>query len=122
VAKAKGRPRGKQPKLNVRQEARLSPCTEPGDHSVAELGDLFGVARSTVYRAIQRDAARQPTSRQLVRRREGWSRTDPVAAPTPPLELYNARGEVLSGPAATATLESSAAESNRQRRLIRPGS
>ena len=25
-----------------------------GEHSVAELGDLFGVTRSTVYRAIQR--------------------------------------------------------------------
>ncbi len=25
------------------------------EHSVAELGDLFGVTRSTVYRALQRD-------------------------------------------------------------------
>ncbi len=50
--------------------ARASPAylvlDEPGAgvdpehlHSVAELGDLFGVTRSTVYRAIQRDAARQ---------------------------------------------------------------
>jgi len=30
----------------------------PASTSAAELGDLFGVARSTVYRAIQRDAAR----------------------------------------------------------------
>lgn len=30
-----------------------------GEHSVSELGDLFGVGRSTVYRAIQRAAARQ---------------------------------------------------------------
>ena len=33
-----------------------------GEHSVAEVGDLFGVTRSTVYRAIQRDAARQRTA------------------------------------------------------------
>jgi hypothetical protein len=59
VAKAKGRLRGKQPKLNVRQEAHLVALYRAGERSVAELGDLFGVTRSTVYRAIQRDAARQ---------------------------------------------------------------
>ena len=59
VARAKGRLRGKQPKLNVRQEAHLVALHRAGEHSVAELGDLFGVTRSTVYRAIQRDAARR---------------------------------------------------------------
>ena len=59
VAKAKGRLRGKQPKLNPRQEAHLVALHRTGEHSVSELGDLFGVARSTVYRAIQRDVARQ---------------------------------------------------------------
>jgi hypothetical protein len=32
------------------------------EHSVAELGDLFGITRSTVYGAIERDAARQRTA------------------------------------------------------------
>ncbi len=59
VARAKGRLRGKQPKLNVRQEAHLVALHRAGEHSVAELGDLFGVTRSTVYRAIQRDAVRR---------------------------------------------------------------
>ncbi len=59
VARAKGHLRGKQPKLNVRQEAHLVALHRAGEHSVAELGDLFGVTRSTVYRAIQRDATRQ---------------------------------------------------------------
>jgi len=59
VAKAKGRLRGKQPKLNPRQEAHLVALHHAGDHSTAELGDLFGVARSTVYRAIARDARRR---------------------------------------------------------------
>lgn len=62
VARAKGRLRGKQPKLNVRQEAHLVALHRAGEHSVAELGDLFGVTRSTVYRAIQRVAARQRTA------------------------------------------------------------
>jgi len=44
VAKAKGRLRGKQPKLNVRQEAHLVALFDAGEHSTAELADLFGVA------------------------------------------------------------------------------
>src|SRR6185436_10067639 len=57
VAKAKGRLRGKQPKLNPRQEAHLVGLLQAGEHSTAELADLFGVARSTVYRAQQRHRA-----------------------------------------------------------------
>jgi len=63
IAKAKGRLRGKQPKLNPRQEAHLVALLKSGEYSTAELGDLFGVARSTVYRAIGRDAARQRAQR-----------------------------------------------------------
>jgi hypothetical protein len=48
VAKAKGRLRGKQPKLNRRQEAHLVALLKGGEYSTAELADLFGVARSTV--------------------------------------------------------------------------
>lgn len=55
VAKAKGRLRGRQPKLNPRQEAHLVALHRAGSHSTAELGDLFGVGRSTVYRALERD-------------------------------------------------------------------
>ena len=62
VAKAKGRLRGKQPKLNPRQEAHLVALQRAGEHSTAELGDIFGVARSTFYRAIQRDKRRQLTT------------------------------------------------------------
>src|SRR4051812_42628715 len=51
LAKAKGRWRGEQPKPNPRQEAHLIAMLETGEHSTAELADLFGVGRSTVYRA-----------------------------------------------------------------------
>ena len=57
VAKAKGRLRGKQPKLNPRQEAHLVALHAAGEHAGAEVAELFGVARSTVYRAIERAAA-----------------------------------------------------------------
>lgn len=53
IAKAKGRLRGKKPKLNARQEAHLVALHEAGEHTSAE---LFGVARSTVYRAVERAA------------------------------------------------------------------
>jgi DNA invertase Pin-like site-specific DNA recombinase len=57
VAKAKGRLRGKQPKLNPRQEAHLVALHAAGEHTSAELAELFGVARSTVYRAVERATA-----------------------------------------------------------------
>ena len=48
VAKAKGRLRGKQPKLTPRQEAHLVQLHRTGKHTSAELAELFNVARSTV--------------------------------------------------------------------------
>jgi DNA invertase Pin-like site-specific DNA recombinase len=54
VAKAKGRLRGKQPKLSPRQEAHLVELYAAGERTSAELAELFGVARSTVYRALER--------------------------------------------------------------------
>jgi DNA invertase Pin-like site-specific DNA recombinase len=54
VAKVKGRLRGKQPKLNPCQEAHLVSLMVSGEHSTAELADLFRVGRSTVYRALER--------------------------------------------------------------------
>ena len=58
IAKAKGRLRGKQPKLNPRQEAHLIALHRAGELSTAELADLFGVGRSTVYRALERSRSR----------------------------------------------------------------
>jgi DNA invertase Pin-like site-specific DNA recombinase len=54
VAKAKGRLRGKQPKLSAPQEAHLVELHAAGKHTSAELAELFSVARSTVYRALER--------------------------------------------------------------------
>jgi DNA invertase Pin-like site-specific DNA recombinase len=62
VAKAKGRLRGKQPKLSPLQEAHLVELHRGGQHASADLAELFGVARSTVYRALQRAGATTPTA------------------------------------------------------------
>ena len=54
VAKAKGRLRGKQPKLTPNQEKHLVTLWRDGTHTSTDLAELFSVGRSTVYRAIQR--------------------------------------------------------------------
>ncbi len=46
--------RGKQPKCEPAQEAHLVELWRAGKHTSAELAALFSVARSTVYRAVQR--------------------------------------------------------------------
>lgn len=54
VAKAAGRLRGKQPKLSKAQEKHLIEVHQRGEHTTAQIAELFSVGRSTVYRAIQR--------------------------------------------------------------------
>jgi DNA invertase Pin-like site-specific DNA recombinase len=54
VAKAKGKLRGKQPKLTARQQAHLVKEHRSGEHTIADLAELFSVSRATVYRVLER--------------------------------------------------------------------
>nr|WP_285241984.1 recombinase family protein [Pseudarthrobacter sp. fls2-241-R2A-127] len=54
VARAKGRLKGKQPKLSKTQRKHLFTLHDAGEHTQAELAELFGVSRTTVYRELQR--------------------------------------------------------------------
>jgi DNA invertase Pin-like site-specific DNA recombinase len=54
VAKAKGRLRGKLPKLTVNQAKHLVELDALGTYSRAELAELFSVGRSTIYRTLHR--------------------------------------------------------------------
>jgi DNA invertase Pin-like site-specific DNA recombinase len=54
VARAKGRLKGKPPKLSQAQQAHLLKQLETGEHTIPELAELFSVSRATVYRVIQR--------------------------------------------------------------------
>lgn len=58
VARARGKRRGKQPKLSARQHKELRRMYDTGDYSISDLGDLFTVSRPTIYRTLQRTAAR----------------------------------------------------------------
>jgi DNA invertase Pin-like site-specific DNA recombinase len=54
VAKANGRLRGKQPKLKPYQAKHLLELHDLGTYTQAELAELFGVGRSTIYRSLER--------------------------------------------------------------------
>jgi len=54
VAKAKGRLKDEQPKLSKTQRKHLLTPHDAGEHTQAELAELFRVSRTTVYRELQR--------------------------------------------------------------------
>ena len=54
IAKAKGKLRGKQPKLSLKQQNELKRMHETGDHSISDLAEIFAVSRPTVYRTLNR--------------------------------------------------------------------
>ncbi|WP_079183411.1 helix-turn-helix domain-containing protein [Kitasatospora aureofaciens] len=54
VARAKGKLKGKQPKLSSRQQAHLVQLHQAGEHTIADLAELFSVSRPTMYRVLER--------------------------------------------------------------------
>ena len=59
IARAKGRLKGKAPKLSPTQRTVLLKLHGAGEHSIAELAELFSVSRATVYREITRTPAKK---------------------------------------------------------------
>ncbi len=54
MARGREQLRGRPPKLDQRQEHHIVGLYQTGDYTVREVGDLFNVSRSTVYRAVRR--------------------------------------------------------------------
>lgn len=54
VARAKGKLKGKKPKLSDRRQTELRRMYDTGDYSIGDLAELFDVSRPTVYRVLQR--------------------------------------------------------------------
>lgn len=57
VARAKGRLKGKPPKLSERRQVELRKMHGTGEYSISELAELFAVSRPTVYRVLRHAAA-----------------------------------------------------------------
>ena len=62
VAKAKGRLKGKQPKLTAAQQKHLVDLYHQGEYTSTELAELLQVGRSTVYRTLARAKAQAMTA------------------------------------------------------------
>ena len=54
VARARGRLRGKTPKLSDRRQAELRRMHATGEYTISDLAELFAVSRPTVYRVLAR--------------------------------------------------------------------
>ena len=54
IARARGKLRGKQPKLSDRQQRELCRMHVTGEYSISDLAELFSVSRPTVYRTLNR--------------------------------------------------------------------
>ncbi len=58
IARAKGKLRGKQPKLSDKQQRELCRMHATGDYSISDLAEVFSVSRPTVYRTLKRHQTR----------------------------------------------------------------
>jgi DNA invertase Pin-like site-specific DNA recombinase len=54
IARAKGKLKGKQPKLSTKQQKELCRMHDTGEYSISDLAELFSVSRPTVYRTLIR--------------------------------------------------------------------
>ncbi len=54
IARAKGKLKGRRPKLSTRQQQELSRMHATGDYSISDLAELFSISRPTVYRTLER--------------------------------------------------------------------
>jgi DNA invertase Pin-like site-specific DNA recombinase len=54
IARAKGKLRGKQPKLSDKQQKELRRMHGTGKYSISDLAELFSISRPTVYRTLAR--------------------------------------------------------------------
>ncbi|MFC5183619.1 recombinase family protein [Actinomadura harenae] len=54
IARARGKLKGRQPKLTARQQAELVRMHATGDYTIAELMEVFSIGRATVYRVLDR--------------------------------------------------------------------
>ncbi|MFE0588332.1 helix-turn-helix domain-containing protein [Micromonospora echinospora] len=62
IAKAKGKLKGRAPKLSKTRQAHLLKLHATGEHTITELAELFEVSRPTVYRVLDRSSITTATA------------------------------------------------------------
>jgi DNA invertase Pin-like site-specific DNA recombinase len=62
IARAKGKLKGRAPKLSTARQAHLLKLHAAGEHTIVELAALFEVSRQTVYRVLERASATTATA------------------------------------------------------------
>ena len=67
VASARGRLKGKPPKLSASQQQHLLKLFDAEEKTVPELAELFSVSRATVYRVLDRHNKREPVAPSAAR-------------------------------------------------------
>jgi DNA invertase Pin-like site-specific DNA recombinase len=65
VARAKGKLRGKSPKLSDKQQKELCRMHGTGDYSISDLAEVFSVSRPTVYRTLGRQRLARSSSSEI---------------------------------------------------------
>jgi DNA invertase Pin-like site-specific DNA recombinase len=66
IARAKGRLKGRKPKLTTKQQTELRRMRGTGHYTISDLAELFNISRPTVYRTL---AAAESVPAQRGRRR-----------------------------------------------------
>ncbi len=56
VARANGKLKGRKPKFTGYQQTQLTKLHAEGGHTISDLAGMFGISRSAVYRALDRQA------------------------------------------------------------------
>ena len=54
VARAKGKLKGRQPKLSPKQQVELKKVHGAGEHSISDLAEIFDVSLPIIYRTLNR--------------------------------------------------------------------
>lgn len=65
VARAKGKLKGKKPKLSDRRQTELRRMYDTGEYSISDLAEVFAVSRPTVYRVLKRTQSECAGSKEV---------------------------------------------------------
>jgi DNA invertase Pin-like site-specific DNA recombinase len=79
LARAKGKLRGRPPKLSTKQQRELARMYGTGEYSIAELADVVSVSRATVYRLPHPAAPQRRAAMTAYRSIRPASSSDPVS-------------------------------------------